>query len=494
MKIILFAAAVVAAVSAPAVSASPALPSAAAAALAGDFRGAVRLSIGDALVYEDFVTEPRAPWGPADEADSIYRDARRALDRGDYARAAGLFARLHEEFPKSRYAADAPYWQAFALYREGGASSLRDALSALDKQRTEYPNAATRGDARSLETRIRGQLANRGDAESAEQIAEAAREAADQAREGNEEGRTGRASRGSQSGRACADEDEDDRVAAINALMQMSAERALPILRRVLARRDACSEVLRRKAVFIIAQHPTSETEDILTGVLRDDPDREVREQAVFWLSQVNTEKAVTTLENVLRTSNDTEIREKALFALSQHRNPRAMELLRGYAGNESAPGELREKAIFWLGQRRSAENTTFLRTLYGKLEDQELKEKVIFSLSQMGGDDNRQWLMDVALNEKESTEMRKKALFWVGQSGAALQPLVALYDRMKDRELKEQLIFVYSQRRETAAVDKLLAIAKNEQDRDLRKKAIFWLSQSRDPRVAQFLQDLIDQ
>lgn len=484
MKIILFAA-VVAAVSAPALPASPALPPSAAAALAGDFPEAFRLSIGDALVVEDeFATEPRAPWGPADAADSLYRDARAALDRGDYARAATLFARLHEEFPKSRYAADAPYWQAFALYREGGPSALRDALVALEKQRTEFPRAATRSDARTLETRIRGQLANQGDAESAEQITEAAEAAV--------EGGRARGSRARQG--ACADEDDDDRVAALNALMQMSADRALPILRRVLARRDACTEVLRRKAVFIVAQHPTSETEDILTGVLRDDPDREVREQAVFWLSQVNTEKAVTTLENVLRTSNDAGIREKALFALSQHRNPRAMELLRGYAGNASAPGELREKAIFWLGQRRSAENTTFLRTLYGKLDDQELKEKVIFSLSQMGGEDNRQWLMDVALNEKESTEMRKKALFWVGQSGASLQPLVALYDRMKDRELKEQLIFVYSQRRETAAVDKLLAIAKGEQDRELRKKAIFWLSQSRDPRVAQFLQDLIDQ
>ena len=63
----------------------------------------------------------------------------------------------------------------------------------------------------------------------------------------------------------------------------------------------------------------------------------------------------------------------------------------------------------------------------------------------------------------------------------------------MNDRELKEQLIFVFSQRRESAAVDKLLAIGKSEPDRELRKKAIFWLSQSRDPRVAKFLQDLIE-
>jgi hypothetical protein len=36
--------------------------------------------------------------------------------------------------------------------------------------------------------------------------------------------------------------------------------------------------------------------------------------------------------------------------------------------------------------------------------------------------------------------------------------------------------------------------IAKTETDRELRKKAIFWLSQSKDPRVADFLMQLINQ
>jgi hypothetical protein len=73
------------------------------------------------------------------------------------------------------------------------------------------------------------------------------------------------------------------------------------------------------------------------------------------------------------------------------------------------------------------------------------------------------------------------------------MSQLAALYERMPDTEMREQLIFVYSQRHDAAAVDKLLDIAKNEKDRELRKKAIFWLGQSRDPRVAQFLQELID-
>jgi hypothetical protein len=128
-------------------------------------------------------------------------------------------------------------------------------------------------------------------------------------------------------------------------------------------------------------------------------------------------------------------------------------------------------------------------------VENDDLKEKIIFSLSQMGGADNYRWLMDIALNAKEDIEIRKKALFWAGQGHSVdVADLVRLYDNMSDREMKEQLIFVYSQRREEAALDKLFQIGKNDPDRELRKKAIFWIGQSRSPRAAQFLQELINQ
>ena len=86
------------------------------------------------------------------------------------------------------------------------------------------------------------------------------------------------------------------KVAALNALQRMDAARARPILRRVLARRDAASTCLRRKAVFLVAQQREPGTEDVLLESVRSDPDPEVRRHAVFWLSQVGTERAVTAL------------------------------------------------------------------------------------------------------------------------------------------------------------------------------------------------------
>jgi HEAT repeat protein len=411
-----------------------------------------------------------------DPTDSLWRAARQAFNRGDYTAAANLYGDFMRRYPNAGRAGDALYWAAFALYKN---DNLDRARSLLITQERQYPKAATLRDAAALLARIQTALALQGD---------------EQARRWLNDHAQGRPDTNRAGGCPSEDDDDDMRVAALNGLLQMDATNAVPILKKVLARRDACSAGLRRKAVFILSQKRGAETEDMLLDVTRNDPDPEVRQQAVFWLSQVGSERAVSALDSILRTTGDAELREKALFSLSQIHNARAGQILRDYAGNERSPEDAREKAIFWLGQQRSAENAAFLRALYAKLSGEELKEKVIFSLSQMGGADNGRWLMDIALNEREPIEMRKKALFWAGQTGGGLEQLVGLYERMENREMKDQLIFVYSQRHEAAALDKLIEIAKTERDRELRKKAVFWLGQSHDPRAAQVLLEIINQ
>jgi HEAT repeat protein len=97
-------------------------------------------------------------------------------------------------------------------------------------------------------------------------------------------------------------------------------------------------------------------------------------------------------------------------------------------------------------------------------------------------------------MNERETIEVRKQALFWAGnQRAASVSDIATLYDRIGDKEMKEQVIFVLSQNKADAAVDKLMDIARRDTDRELRSKAIFWLGQSRDPRVLKFLEEVIN-
>jgi len=459
---------------------------------------------------DEEVGEPTWPdQTQADVADSLYRAARQALNSNQYSRAAELFGGIRDRYPRSTYVPNTYYWQAFALYRAGSDDNLRAARTALRTQADGYPKATTSRDARVLLRRVQGELARRGDSEAAEDINREAETAAPPAIASTPgsppiamapigpttviAAPSGR--HGVRNGGSC-DDDDDMRIAALNAVLQMDPDRAVPLLKTVLARRDAGSTCLRRKAVFLLSQKRTDETARILLDIVRHDPDQEVREQAVFWLSQVPGDETVAALDSILRDpKTPREIQEKAIFALSQHRSARAGAILRDFAARRDANSDLREKAIFWIGQNRSADNAQFLKDLYAKVESDDLKDKIIFSLSQMGGADNYRWLMDIALNQAEDIEIRKKALFWAGQGhNVDVADLVRLYDSMKDRDMREQLIFVYSQRREDAALDKLFDIGKNDPDRELRKKAIFWIGQSRSPRAVEYLQQLINQ
>jgi HEAT repeat protein len=433
-----------------------------------------------------------------ESVDSLYRAGRAALNAGRHADAAAIFARIARQYPRSRYAGDALYWEAFARHRLGDTPNLRTALRALERQQREYPDAAAGSDAAGLATRIRGELARRGDAEQAEQVARVAQAPVPPVAPTPPRSpvpatapRPPRASGAAVQG--CPSEEEDERLMALNALLQMDADLAIPTLRKVLARRDACSELLRRKAVFLVAQSRSAESTDILLEAAKNDPDPEVKQQAVFWMGHVRDEKAVDVLQDLLATSGDAELQERAIFALSQHRSDRAGAALRVYAERQDAPAELRGRAIFWLGQHRG-QNSAFLRELYGRLTEEPLKEQVIQSLAQTRDPENGTWLLGIAQAAGEPMELRKRALFWAGQMPVVpLAELTGLYDRVTDREMKEQLIFVYSQRKDSEAVDKMLQIAREDPDTELRRRAIFWLGQSRDPRAVQLLEELIN-
>jgi HEAT repeat protein len=275
----------------------------------------------------------------------------------------------------------------------------------------------------------------------------------------------------------------------------MGSDDALPILKKVLARRDECSEVLRRKAVFLVSQKRGDEAADILVETAKSDPDAETREQAVFWLSQVNSPKAIPLLEQILKSATDEGMQDKALFALSQRTDERAQKVVRDFASREDVTEHMRDQAIFWIGQRNSEDNAKFLRDLFAKTPTRETKNQILFAISQTRNAGNDQWLLDQATNTANTMELRKQALFWAGQNGSMdMARVSALYDKATETEFKNQVIFVLSQRSKSPeAVDKLIDIAKNEKDHELRKQALFWLGQSRDPRAIKALQEIIN-
>ncbi|HEX6694073.1 MAG TPA: HEAT repeat domain-containing protein [Longimicrobiales bacterium] len=430
---------------------------------------------------------PPESWAPQDPADGIWRAGRAAINASEWSKAAEQFRRIRTDnaLRSSVYRGPAHYWEAYARAQMGGSAQLRQAQSLLTTLQEDFPETAREiRDAASLLATVEGRLSREyGDQGSAARLTEAAR-AAD----------------------GCPDMDDDNnpQVAALNALLQMNSDVAMPLLEKLIADRGKCSAGMRARAMWLIAQQQSPRAAEILLQAAKSDPDMEVREQAVFWLSQVDSDKAVDALESILRSNASAELHENALFAMSQNRSPRATAVLREYATRQDISAETRAVAIHWLGQGGGAENVAFLRDLFGKVQDAESKEQILFAMSQSRTPETSQWFINMFSDEKQDIEIRKQALFWYAQGGpdddarprANAAELVRLYDRMTDVEMKQQLIFVMSQKGgQKDYVDKLMDIAKNDRNPELRTQAIFWLGQvgSKDPRVAKFLMDLIN-
>ena len=87
-------------------------------------------------------------------------------------------------------------------------------------------------------------------------------------------------------------------------------------------------------------------------------------------------------------------------------------------ARNATIQSETRKQAVFWLGQAAGDAVTKDLSDLVDDTSlDVEVKKSAVFALSQLPRDDGVPALIAVVRNN-HSGEVRKNALFWLGQSG----------------------------------------------------------------------------
>jgi HEAT repeat protein len=415
-----------------------------------------------------------------DAADSLYLAARAALNDRDYRRASSLFKQVVDKYPKSSRAGDSLYWRAWALYQLGNSnrsrSDLDDALASLDRYSANYgKNAAMASDATDLHAQIRSAQARLGDADASADITKAAGGLRQQSR-------------------SCNTADDEMRTAALQGLLSMNSEDAIPILKDVLKQRDPCREQLRKQAVWMIAQKRGTDVVSTLLDVARTDPSSDVRGDAIFWLSSTHAAEAIPALDSILTSSRDDEIRKKAIFSLAQQRDERARQALQRAAENESMPEELRGEAVFWLGESRVAD-LDYFKALFRKTRNAEIRSKIVQAVSNSRSPEAGAWLLDIARDKSFDVETRKNAIFWASQRSVLnFDQLSAIYEQARgDEEMQKQVIFILSQRREPTAVDKLMAIAKGDSDIEMRKQALFWLGQKNDPRIRQFIRDLIN-
>jgi HEAT repeat protein len=422
---------------------------------------------------------PAAPWATEDPADSLYRVAREALNRGEYRRAAQVFNELVKKYPRSEYAIHSQYYEAFARYRVGGSDDLREALRILDAGRVQFAGLR-RGDnvdVQALRQRVLAALAARGDTKAREEIQ---REAP-------------------QSNGSCDREEVSVRAEALSALGQMDPAAAKPSIRKVLLRRDECTVELRRRALYLIGRNPDGDAAAIILDVAKNDPDPNIRSEAMRWLPRIAGDNAIPQLEELMRTTTDENAQRSIVRALSSIDSERSRRAIRSLIERNEVAERVRYEAIYSLSSEKEGrvnpEDIAYLRGLYPKLESTHLKEAVLRSMSRAGTPDSEQFLLAVARNVNEPPSMRAAALQRLGRmTNVSVSDIAKLYDGADARSLREQILQALSQRKEPEAIDKMMEIARKDTDPQIRRYAINLLSRSNNERAKQFIREMIEQ
>jgi len=118
-----------------------------------------------------------------------------------------------------------------------------------------------------------------------------------------------------------------------------------------------------------------------------------------------------------LAETNDGRVGKEAIFPATLVDSIIVWPMLMRIARNDSRPRSVREGATFWLGQLAEEPATRGLTELVGDAAlDREVRESAVFALSQRRNGEGVTALINVVRTSKDP-ELRKKALFWLGQS-----------------------------------------------------------------------------
>ena len=173
----------------------------------------------------------------------------------------------------------------------------------------------------------------------------------------------------------------------------------------------------RESLLFILSRHAEPRVHDVLQRLALEDGSQAVRRSAIFWLGNLGDARSLAGLKAIFKKERDTDVKEHIVFALTLSKERDAViEMIR--IAKEEDDRSVREKAVFWLGQKASAESVKALRDIVQEpTEEERIKEQAVFAISQLPKDKSVPMLIDIAKANK-SASVRKKAMFWLGQTG----------------------------------------------------------------------------
>jgi len=133
-------------------------------------------------------------------------------------------------------------------------------------------------------------------------------------------------------------------------------------------------------------------------------------------LGMVSAREAADYLVSIAQSEKGS-MGEKAIFPATMADSADIWPAMLKIARNSDLPRSTRTQSVFWLGQAAGDAATANLNSIVlDNSVDREVRESAVFALSQRPREEGVPALISVARTNKDP-EIRKKALFWLGQS-----------------------------------------------------------------------------
>ena len=254
--------------------------------------------------------------------------------------------------------------------------------------------------------------------------------------------------------------------------------------------------------VYWMGRATNEESLSYLKGLVESNVTGEAQKHAVVAIGLHDDPRIGGMLEDFVRSSKVDRVRSTAVFWLGQipGHTPFLVDLVR----NEQESVSVRKEAAFSIGISKEPDVMSSLESLYSGITNREVKKQIIFAASITGTDQDTgvrrsdgpgtNFLVKVAESEGDR-ELRKQALFWLGQKAGqrSLEVLGNVIDKSDDdTEVQKQAVFALSQRPKDEAVPLLIKIARTHPKPAVRKQAMFWLGQTGDERALEFFKEVL--
>ena len=404
------------------------------------------------------------------DSDLKMQEAREFLNRAKYEEAALMLAEVYEMEKGRQAAGNALYWQAFARYKLHKTSELKVAAELLRLQQEKYNSSETAAEGEALLARLYGELARRGEVEAAREIHELSD-----------------------------DEMQRDatRIAALEALMRMDPDKALPILEKIVTGEKETSVQMRRNSVFILCRMDDQRSEDLLIDMMSKADDHELLSELVMCLSMKDSDRALDAIVDLFQRVDNPELDEAAMFAIGRHGGEKAFRVLADIVRDPNNDTELRQQALF--GLSRTGRDQDIIEVAVEILKsdkDPEMLEIALMTLARVDSEVPNQIFLDLINNPSADEDLRAQALFFAAQRGQLdLAFLLEIYSKTESRDMKLQICRVITQMDdEEAALDALIEIVRLEDDPEIKQDAVFWVSRFDSDRAAEFLLEVINE